>query len=98
MDPHCGWCYANGSNVEHVYKTFKENLEFELIPGGMWLDESAPIGGANLSQFIGNHAPRLIEMTGAVLSDEYYSLVENQEYTFSSLEPSAAIEAVRLIS
>ena len=98
MDPHCGWCYANGSNIEYVYNALLDDLELEIIPGGMWLNEHAPTGGEQLKTFIGQHAPGLVEKTGAELSDDYYALVENPDYTFSSFEPSAAIVAVNTIA
>lgn len=98
MDPHCGWCYANGSNIEYVYKTFKNYLAFEVMAGGMWLNDRAPVGGNELKTFIDEHAPQLIEKTGAILSDDYLALVKNPEYTFSSLEPSAAMQAVKTMA
>ena len=95
MDPHCGWCYANGSNVEYVYDTLKNHLDFDILSGGMWLHDQAPVGGPEMKQFIEQHAPPLIEKTGAIISDDYYALASNPNYTFSSFEPSAAIQAVK---
>ncbi|MCT4665114.1 MAG: DsbA family protein [Flavobacteriales bacterium] len=91
MDPQCGWCYGNSSNILKLQEKFGKEIEFEILVGGMWLGQDAPKGGAELSSFLKNHAPRMSQTTGAEVSEAYYQLALDSSYSFSSLEPSAAL-------
>lgn len=95
MDPQCGWCYGNSENIKSIHEIFKGKAEIEIVVGGMWLNNQAPVGGEDLSQFIQNHAPRMVETTRADVRDGYYKRVKDTSYVFSSLEPSAAIVWVK---
>ena len=91
MDPQCGWCYGNSNNIFEIQKEFSSYFEFEILAGGMWLNENAPIGGENLSQFLKTNTPNMTSRTGAIISPEFFELAKDNTYKFSSLEPSAAI-------
>ena len=98
MDPQCGWCYGNSDNITTLREKFKDDFDFELMAGGMWLGQNAPVGGDNLSQFIEIHAPRMAATTGAKVDSNYYKLAKDSTYIFSSLEPSTAIQLVKDIA
>ncbi|MGB0871262.1 MAG: DsbA family protein [Flavobacteriales bacterium] len=98
MDPQCGWCYGNSENVSSIRKTFDQTFNFELLVGGMWLGNDAPVGGTELSGFLQAHAPRMAKTTGANVGQAYYDLATDSSYAFSSLEPSAAIVLIKTIS
>lgn len=98
MDPHCGWCYGNSENVSAIGDEFQKKFDFELLVGGMWLGNNAPIGGTELSGFLQAHAPRMVETTGANVGQAYYDLAKDSTYAFSSLEPSAAIVLIKKLS
>lgn len=95
MDPQCGWCYGNSENITALHEKFKNDFDFELVVGGMWLGTNAPVGGEKLSQFLQKHAPRMAAATGALVDKCYYELAKDSTYTFSSLEPSAAIQLIK---
>ena len=46
--PSCGWCYGN-ENITALQEEFKNEFDFELLVGGMWLGQNAPEGGDNPS-------------------------------------------------
>lgn len=98
MDPQCGWCYGNSENISNLKESYENELEFELLVGGMWLGPNAPRGGSNLSLFLQNHAPAMERTTGAKVGQPYYDLAKDSTYVFSSLEASAAIVAVKEIA
>lgn len=91
MDPHCGWCFGNSANFSALYSRFQQQLDVEIIPGGMWLGSSAPVGGEGLAQFIQQHGPRMEATTNSQLGEAFHRLTADTSYTFSSLEPSAAL-------
>ncbi len=99
MDPHCGWCFGNSANFSALYETFnqvqyRDKLSIEIIAGGMWLGDSAPQGGDGLYQFIQTHGSRMEEATNTKLGEAFHQLTADSSYTFSSLEPSAALVLV----
>ncbi|MBL3658375.1 DsbA family protein [Fulvivirga sediminis] len=95
MDPYCGWCYGNGDGITEVQKQYEGQIDFELMVGGMWLGSNAPTGGPQLENFIKTHSPRMESTTGAYVSEQFYKLTADPSYTFSSLEPAAAIVWVK---
>lgn len=98
MDPQCGWCYGNSTNMTDIYQRFKNDFEFEVVVGGLWVSPEIPKGGAMMSRFIEGNSPRMEHTTGAKVGQAYYDLTKDETYTFSSLEPSAAIVAVKTIA
>ncbi len=99
MDPHCGWCFGNSANFSALYEAFnqvqyRDKLSIEIMAGGMWLSDSAPQGGDGLYQFIQTNGPRMEAATNTKLGDAFHQLTSDSSYTFSSLEPSAAMVLV----
>ncbi len=98
MDPQCSWCYANSGNIEEIEKALNGKLDITLNVAGMWLGDGAPQGGASYFQNVTQHLPSMISKTGAEIGTGYYDLASDPSYTFSSLEPAAAIELVRTMN
>ena len=95
MDPYCGWCYGNSANINTIYNLFKDKYNIDFVVGGMWLGQNAPKGGKGLAEFIEKDGARVSKKTGASIGKAYYSLTKDRSYTFSSLEPCAAIVLVK---
>ncbi len=95
MDPQCSWCYSNSGNIEHVESSLKGNIDVDLKVAGMWLGDEAPKGGSDYFGSITQHFPGMIAKTGAIIGAAYFDLASDPSYTFSSLEPAAAIILVR---
>ncbi|MGB3776267.1 MAG: DsbA family protein [Leeuwenhoekiella sp.] len=95
MDPQCSWCYANSGNIEEIQEAVKDSMTIDFKAAGMWLDQEAPQGGASFFQRVTQHVPAMLSKTGARVGTAYYDLASDASYTFSSLEPSAAIVLVK---
>nr|WP_268038452.1 hypothetical protein [Clostridium estertheticum] len=39
MDTMCGWCYSFSDVVTKIYEEFKDQVDFTIVPAGMWLNE-----------------------------------------------------------
>ena len=98
MDIQCGWCYGNSKNIQTVYETFKDKVDFEFLNGGMWVGKHAPQGGEQISDYIKSQAPRLTAYTGMPLSESFFNLIKDPTYTLSSLEPSAAVVLIKTLA
>jgi len=94
MDPQCSWCYANSGNIEEIAKALDGKINVDLKAAGMWLGNGAPQGGVAFLSRISQHLPAMISKTGATIGTDYYDLASDASYTFSSLEPAAAIAQV----
>ena len=55
MDPLCGWCYGNSANTQHLYDTYKNQIDFEILPAGMWIGENARKQSKPMAQYIKKH-------------------------------------------
>jgi putative protein-disulfide isomerase len=95
MDPLCGWCYGNSDNIANLREAFKEDYEFELLVGGMLVGDNRPQGGQEMHDFLKGLTPRLEATTGVQISPSFFKLIKDTAYTFSSLEPCAAIVYVK---
>ncbi|WP_416445231.1 DsbA family protein [Leeuwenhoekiella sp. A16] len=94
MDPQCSWCYSNSGNIEEIENALEGKMDIKLQVGGMWLGDDAPQGGASYFEFVNGHFPGMLGKTGAYVSPAYYDLAADTSYSFSSLEPCAAIVAI----
>lgn len=89
-DPLCGWCYGFGPVVEKIEQNFKEDIDVEIISGGMVMgDRIAPVGA--MSAYILEAIPRLERMTGAEFGQPYITLLKEGSYVTSSEKPSVAL-------
>jgi putative protein-disulfide isomerase len=52
MDPLCGWCYGNSDNVLELFEKYKNEIKFEILPGGMWVGENITRTIATNGQFL----------------------------------------------
>lgn len=89
-DPLCGWCYGFGPVIKKIQSNFKEDIEVEIISGGMVMgNRIAPIG--DMSAYILEAIPRLERMTGAEFGQPYIALLKEGSYVTSSEKPSVAL-------
>ena len=98
MDPQCGWCYGNSQNSALLYDSFKDQYDFKLLVGGMWIGENAPRGGAQFSNFIRSNGPQMEARTQMPLTNAFYNLCEDSTYTFSSIPSGCAIILAKKIA
>ena len=38
-DALCGWCFGMSDDISKLYEEFKDRVEFDLLNGGLFLDE-----------------------------------------------------------
>lgn len=95
MDPQCSWCYSNSGNIAEIEQALQGKMSIDLHVAGMWLGDEAPRGGADYYNNIIQHFSGLIAKTGTTIGTAYFDLASDPSYTFSSLEPAAAIILVK---
>jgi putative protein-disulfide isomerase len=98
MDPLCGWCYGNSTNTQKLYEKYKDELDFEIIPAGMWVGENARKQSKPMAQFIKKHDTQVQETTGTAFGKAYFEFIENETIILDSELPSRAIVTVKKIA
>jgi putative protein-disulfide isomerase len=89
-DPLCGWCYGFGPVMEQIAKNYNENVDIEIISGGMVIGERIkPVG--NMSAYILESIPRLERTSGVTFGQPYIELIKEGSYITSSEKPSIAL-------
>jgi putative protein-disulfide isomerase len=97
MDPLCGWCYGNSTNTQHLFDKYKNQIDFEILPAGMWVGENARKQSKPMAQFIQKHDLQIQQATGTAFGPNYFKFVENENIVLDSEIPSRAIVTVKKI-
>lgn len=69
-DAWCGWCYGFSEVIKKVYSTYKNQMDFEVLSGGMILPEHPVAIGAS-AKYIESAYPRVEQLTGAKFGEDY---------------------------
>ena len=97
MDPLCGWCYGNTANTQKVYAKYKNVLEFEIFPAGMWIGPNARKQSKPMAEYIKKHDLQIQQKTGMEFGGSYFKLIESEDIVLDSEVPSRAIVAIKKI-
>lgn len=98
MDPLCGWCYGNSINTQKLFEKYKDKIDFEVLPAGMWTGENARKQSKQMAQFIRKHDPQVQQTTGTEFGKDYFEFIENENIILDSEVPSRAIVVVKKLS
>ncbi|PJJ08365.1 putative protein-disulfide isomerase [Flavobacterium sp. 1] len=98
MDPLCGWCYGNSNNTQKLYDKYKNVLDFEILPAGMWTGENTRKQSKQMAQFIKKHDPQVQQTTGTAFGKDYFDSIENENIILDSEVPSRAIVAIKKLT
>lgn len=92
MDPICGWCYGNLENTTNLYNDFKDNVEFEILPGGLWTGENAKVQSPDMINYISSNDARIVQLTGMKFGEKYLEFIKTRpDVVLDSEVPSRAI-------
>lgn len=95
FDPLCGWCFGNGPQMAQVEHIFKNQIQIEVISGGMVMQQHAQPMAA-LRGFFSQAIPRMEETTGVKIEQPYYDQILSQDdLALNSEVPSMAFNALK---
>jgi putative protein-disulfide isomerase len=95
MDPLCGWCYGNTTTTQKLYEKYKDVLEFEILPAGMWIGTNARKQNKPMAEYIKKHDLHIQQKTGTEFGENYFKLIENETIVLDSEVPSRAILSIK---
>src|SRR5690606_23273041 len=94
-DAHCGWCFGFGPVVQKLYENYGNQLNFEVINGGMVTGERVGLI-SHMASFIKRSAPRVEEVSGVKFGEAYVNGVLNSEtYISNSVPPAVALKILQ---
>lgn len=95
-DALCGWCYAMADVMKKAIDKYSDELDFEILSGGMVLGERAGKIGDKFDYI--NEAFKTVEShTGAKFGPKFLEELKKGDLEMSSLEPSKALTAIKII-
>lgn len=75
-DAYCGWCYGFSQVMKKIFSQYKDQLEFEVLSGGMILPEK-PVPIAATAKYIEGAYKRVEEITGIKFGEDYLWHIKN---------------------
>ena len=95
MDPLCGWCYGNYRNTLQTAERYNGQIDFELIPAGMWAGHNVRRQSKQMAGYFIKHDQQIASLTGTVFGEAYFQLIHQEEVLLDSEIPSRAIVTVQ---
>lgn len=96
-DAYCGWCYGFSTVIKKIAEKFKEQLDVEVLSGGMMTGaEAMPI--EKIAPFIQGAYKRVEELTGIKFGDDFLWHINNpdkSDWVMNSEKPAIALCIVK---
>jgi len=90
FDPLCGWCFGFSPVIKRLEETYKDQISFETLCGGMILgDRIKPL--SEMKSYLSEAMPRLEEMTGVKFGNNYLKVLDEGSLMLDSELPSIAM-------
>lgn len=91
----CSWCYGFDSQMKILQEKLKDEYDFQLVSGGMFVGEVR-----HIKEILGENFrlaySRVIEFSGANISEKYLGgLVEKDNYVVNSEIPATAFSTFK---
>ena len=77
-DAYCGWCYGFSEVMKKIQSAYKNQLEFEVLSGGMILPEE-PVSIGATAKYIDQNYKRVEELTGVKFGEDYLWHIKHPE-------------------
>jgi putative protein-disulfide isomerase len=94
-DPLCGWCFGFSSVIKKLSEAYAADLDFDIISGGMMVDEREGLLDSQMGAYILDTIPRLEEYTGVTFGEAYKQQVASGTLYQSSVKPSVALSVFK---
>lgn len=96
-DAYCGWCYGFSSVIRKVAEQFSDQVQVEVLSGGMIIEDRVqPIEA--IASYIESAYPRVEELTGAKFGEEYLWHIRNpqlSDWVMNSEKPAVALSILK---
>ena len=77
-DAYCGWCYGFSEVIKKIFSEYRNQLDFEVLSGGMILPEE-PVSIGATAKYIESSYLRVEEITGVKFGEDYLWHIKHPE-------------------
>ena len=77
-DAYCGWCYGFSPVIKKLYDTYKGQLAFDVLSGGMIINENPP-PISTMAGYIADAYRNVEKLTGVRFGEDYLWHIMNPE-------------------
>lgn len=96
MDTMCGWCYGFSDVISQIYDKYKQDLDFTVVPAGMWIGENVQIMNPRLGNFMKTHNVTISELTGKQFGDDLEkNILQHDNFKLDSLPGATAVTIIQ---
>ena len=96
MDTMCGWCYGFSDVITKIQEKYKEDYDFSILPGGMWVGENSKVINDSLGDYIKGHNTKIEELTGKRFGDGFNkNILKNTDMVLDSFPGAKAIVLIQ---
>ena len=92
MDIMCGWCYAFSNVSAGIMEKYRDEFDFEIIPGGMFEKDKVYLSEKMEQNILGSFE-MIKHDTGADIGEGYRKFIKNYGKNLESITGSLAINA-----
>lgn len=96
FDPYCGWCYGFEPRLGQLLDQRGEDLEIEVLPGGLFLDDRV-VPMAQMG-YIAASNERIAQLTGVEFGHKYQELVQRGQFRMDSRKAAAGFLALQSVA
>ncbi len=94
-DAHCSWCYAFSAEMKKFHAKYKDELDFEVISGGMVIGEQVGVMKRIAPEALLNAYARITEMTGLEFGEGHLDKVRQAKLYANSEIPAVALSILK---
>jgi len=93
-DAFCGWCYGFSGVMKQVYEDYQDQMDFQVVSGGMMLgDREGPVG--EVAPFIKGAYTTVETHTGVTFGEAYLEKLMAGTHYMNSMPPALAMTVFR---
>ena len=98
MDTMCGWCYGFSRTINRIYEVFKNDFDFILNPGGMWVGEDIKTVDKEFSIEILSYNEEISELSGAEFGAAFEkNILRNYGMVLDSMPGAKAVVLIQIL-
>lgn len=96
MDVMCGWCYGFSDVISKIQEKYKDDYDFNIVPGGMWVGDNVKTMDISLGSYIKGHNSKIETMTGKRFGEGFNkNVLEGSNRVLDSLPGSKALVLIQ---
>lgn len=71
MDTMCGWSYGASDVITKIQEKYKDDYDFNLLPGGMWTGDNVEKMSIDMRDYVKGHNAEIEKSTGKKFGEGY---------------------------